>query len=667
MGQRHQLFVIARINGRYRQLCIANHNWLYGHTAIKRCHQIITIFQDPGNRLALEQELLVAKEKAQLIWPATSIEGDPEHDMDVHIRFPFIATCLTLGASFGVDEGYHHGVSIVPLHLHYIERGHSDDGKYGVQEMAPLSGQTYLKAYYDLDDPEHGPRMQPSLDRLNKHPLIPTSTLGDLWPDADWEEPETDAALLEPSDTRDDHASLTAKLGTLSLRQSSTDQILQSLDSPSDENLDLLAQLDQLPGVLSNKLKQRLYEQAKTLEASPYVVAVLKKALEKDVDVDLSPFRTLSAHNLSTIVAHLREHGAMVGLILSDRPDLTEVDLDLILGPVQPCKRLYLLENPQISTQYLTARLGNYELFHSDLFRRALVEDDDNRYKDCPDRQQFDFSATNDLAQVIWVGIPEKMIIKADHIDMSQVEEVESQHGYESGYVRGFKFRRYLTNDIPISAGKAVKGLLRLLQWIVSHEFSLGIASDFGSGVGCAFATTASTMDADNVGALSTSLYAYPRRNDYSRRLQPVATGPPALKTGQWALIVVHEAYDTTPKRMRDKQVEAAAAKGHEKPKYASETVRYALVTPIATPPPAGKRFKIVDVPTYAKEVLGNDEKNVKELEQLMEFWKIQFALIDSDIYEKDDIHDLLENVFSQNDGLTEGNQPALDGEERSE
>jgi hypothetical protein len=35
MGQRHQLFAIAKIGGRYRSLAALHHQWLYGFTALK--------------------------------------------------------------------------------------------------------------------------------------------------------------------------------------------------------------------------------------------------------------------------------------------------------------------------------------------------------------------------------------------------------------------------------------------------------------------------------------------------------------------------------------------------------------------------------------------------------------------------------------------------------
>ena len=60
MGQRHQLFVIAKIANRYRGLAVFHHQWLYGARALKQCLALLTIFSSPANRLAILQELAAA-------------------------------------------------------------------------------------------------------------------------------------------------------------------------------------------------------------------------------------------------------------------------------------------------------------------------------------------------------------------------------------------------------------------------------------------------------------------------------------------------------------------------------------------------------------------------------------------------------------------------------
>src|SRR5271156_1559806 len=61
MGQRHQLFVIAKIANRYRGLAVFHHQWLYGARALKQCLALLAIFSAPANRLAILQELAAAR------------------------------------------------------------------------------------------------------------------------------------------------------------------------------------------------------------------------------------------------------------------------------------------------------------------------------------------------------------------------------------------------------------------------------------------------------------------------------------------------------------------------------------------------------------------------------------------------------------------------------
>ena len=124
MGQRHQLFVIAKINGRYRTLCAIHHQWLYGQTALKRCLGTLKIFQDPATKVPLQQELIAAQRHDEAFWTATQKEY---YKKNSHIPFPFIATCLITGASFQPEEGYYHGVLVEPFYMAYNE-GDNNNG-----------------------------------------------------------------------------------------------------------------------------------------------------------------------------------------------------------------------------------------------------------------------------------------------------------------------------------------------------------------------------------------------------------------------------------------------------------------------------------------------------------------------------------------------------------
>ena len=125
MGQRHQLFVVAKINGRYRTLCAIHHQWLYGKTALRRCLGTLKVFQDPANRIPLQRELISAKRHDEAFWTAT---GNESRERNSDVPFPFIATCLITGASFDPQEGYYHSVQIESFFMAYDE-GDNNNGK----------------------------------------------------------------------------------------------------------------------------------------------------------------------------------------------------------------------------------------------------------------------------------------------------------------------------------------------------------------------------------------------------------------------------------------------------------------------------------------------------------------------------------------------------------
>lgn len=131
MGQRHQLFVIARISGRYRQLAAIHHQWLYGHTALRRCLDTLKIFGNHSNRLPIEQELIAASKKDDDFWVAPADKY--RDDKNSHVPFPFIMTCFIIGASFSVDS-YYHGVTVEPFYMAFDE----GDNNNGMLVLSPV-------------------------------------------------------------------------------------------------------------------------------------------------------------------------------------------------------------------------------------------------------------------------------------------------------------------------------------------------------------------------------------------------------------------------------------------------------------------------------------------------------------------------------------------------
>lgn len=132
MGQRHQLFVIAKVNGRYHNLCAIHHQWLRGDAALVRCLWTLNIFADPANRVPIEQELIAAQRHDEHFWTATY---DEHLDKNSHVPFPFIATCLITGASFGPNDGYYDPVIVYEFSMEYNEGDNNDGKKPGLKSV----------------------------------------------------------------------------------------------------------------------------------------------------------------------------------------------------------------------------------------------------------------------------------------------------------------------------------------------------------------------------------------------------------------------------------------------------------------------------------------------------------------------------------------------------
>ena len=226
MGQRHQLFVIASILGKYRNLAAIHHQWLYGATALKRCHRLVQIFQAIENRIPLEQELISARNHDEQFWKSDLRSSGRK----AVIPFPMITTCLTLGASFDVMDGYFHGVHIEPFGMNFDE-GDNNNGitvidiselhrvrycfvdMYGMESetrvplMTPLLGSTYLWAYYDKNNKEHQEMHGHTIDKLEKWDLVDVAALRDTWPDGAWRDPGDDQDLEEEEYTEEEEGS----------------------------------------------------------------------------------------------------------------------------------------------------------------------------------------------------------------------------------------------------------------------------------------------------------------------------------------------------------------------------------------------------------------------------------------------------------------------------
>jgi hypothetical protein len=211
MGQRHQLFVIAKIANQYRGLAVFHHQWLYGARALKQCLALLTIFSAPANRLAILQELAAARRHGESFWTKSGTYDGCE------VPFPFISTCLLLGASFNIEDGYNADVTLEPFNMAFNGGCNNDgitviditdlshvrycfvlwarceapyfdrvEGSQNVLEMRPLSGPTYLGAYYNAKQCKRSTEFRSLIRQYDHWDLIEVDALANAWPKGKW-------------------------------------------------------------------------------------------------------------------------------------------------------------------------------------------------------------------------------------------------------------------------------------------------------------------------------------------------------------------------------------------------------------------------------------------------------------------------------------------------
>jgi len=249
MGQRHQLFIIAKIGSRYRCLAAVHHQWLYECLAVAACVRILQTFQVVANRKGIRYELADASTKPEAFW------NDAEASYNSHwnspsVPFPFIMTCLVIAASFVVEPPHNTPrISPEPFGMPY-DGGDNNDGitviditqpenlrycfvfvngsERGDSRNTPLSEKQYLEEYrrrdQDNDDedtedwlemqqtsPPATARVQSGRDNDNPVPeasgrlaafeVLHIDCLKSAWPAGHWEDFD-ETALETPTQNK---------------------------------------------------------------------------------------------------------------------------------------------------------------------------------------------------------------------------------------------------------------------------------------------------------------------------------------------------------------------------------------------------------------------------------------------------------------------------------
>ena len=525
------------------------------------------------------------------------------------------------------------------------------ESERGVDLNTPLSARTYLEAYYELNDAKNDEvGLLPLIESFQNRSLITKEALAETWPDGAWEHHSpSDVDSTDPPD----FGGLDIADKPKSLRNQAMDQFLDLLLDPSEQDVHtLMAEIEHLNDFVPN-LRRRLYHQAPTLEPPAANIDLLQKALEGVTTVDLSLFKLWSAEHLSAVLSQLRTgvDGVKV-LNMSNMPDLTEAELAAIMkledGKATPLlNTIIILETPKISLDFVTKHFGKYDVYHSELFRRALYLPYQSRYG-APPPPALQFNAPDNMSQLVWVGIStdqswdKKYRLQDGRFDWNTLKY--SNHA-------GSGFRRdpsptYLTFmlDIPLPIAKTIQGLRRLLQYMPLFQ-TFPFDNVFVGAARCFATTSALDDDGYSIGPLGQTLSEEPQ--SYPRVDRAGSGRNQYLKSGHWAILLIHEAFDARDQEQLDRYRTLDESEDKTPAYKPVKRLRYILAQANPDAGTSGPQFLTVDVPTYIDSVSKDDPD---QIETMKTWWAKEMADVANGIsyYDEQDAQAILDRVYSK-------------------
>ncbi|KAK0653124.1 hypothetical protein B0T16DRAFT_407477 [Cercophora newfieldiana] len=369
MGQRHQLFIIAKILGRYRTIAVVHHQWLYGSGPTKACWRILQILEHPANKQLIRHELCYAAARPNSWWDT----------LEDTIPFPITAACLLLGSGLDPrpDSYYLYGPEPLSITTTLYEVDNNDGFTiidisdldaprycFIADPLAPITAVQYHSTYYAKDDPNC-----PQPADLEAWDLIDADALRELWPEENWEDAGEVATTTREAGKGHDHH--IKSLRWLALEKA----IISAAEEP--EHVEYLTEVEGMPGFHS-ELWQFLQTHP-DLAQRRGGLKLLGFALRRNSGVlDLSSFPWVTPTQVLSLIAEnsLAEHITSI-----DLSNNATVDIGSIQKILHACPRTTELKVICVDSLPLPALLDSLQGFsvrtvlHSDLFQHSIPKD----------------------------------------------------------------------------------------------------------------------------------------------------------------------------------------------------------------------------------------------------------------------------------------------------
>lgn len=448
MGYRHQFWVVAQLEGRYRTLAVVSSMNCGDTDAIHGCWRLLQIFGSHANRTLLRRDLEHAARQDQDWWESTRIPHEAD-DGEKLVPFPFVQTCLSLGASFDsrldpypyVYPVTAYEPSITPMNLimnnqsgstiiditdlhrlqycfmfypswrdHKVMQELEEERKQCMSEeeqlelsqeedmekqcdflrCRPLTAETYLTWPW-LEKHEFDPYVD-----LSPWDLITPDILHDLWRQVPW--PHQDSTSLgagqsQDHQNQDGHRQMTnmpsPTAGIL------PDVIRQlSLEENRHKEGHIMEVVERMP-VSSKELLQALWKLGPEHLQHSSVMSLLQQAVRQDgATLDFSPFPWLPEPVVSQLLEALAiasdddMHEAIIRVDLSGNRSISATLVARLLELYPNVTTLTLFHtSSNLSLQSLSSVLtwkSGIELHHSELFSAAFVDTEPGDWHDEP-------------------------------------------------------------------------------------------------------------------------------------------------------------------------------------------------------------------------------------------------------------------------------------------
>ncbi|KAM0715451.1 hypothetical protein Q7P37_008949 [Cladosporium fusiforme] len=368
---RHESFIVARVDKRYRTLAVIQNEWLHPILVVRQCLLIMKMLSADGNIPGIRRELALAASKPAEFWCSKDKKREQNRQA---VDFPFLTTCLLLGTGLRVKGGVYPSRHL-PFEVQYggtggtsifdiTQLGQPRYALFSFRNAAPATNMPELEELYkntalnasgymqlrryrhqksDSDPEDHLHVLE--LDSL---PLLHIESLEIVWPQENFQgragtlfsrglwtagvladahtirNPIKSPRVSNARDGTSDNAA--AERPIASLRKSALDAVVQEAVDCDDTSW--MDEAEQLQGFIEH-LRAYLYAHTDSVHpGTPCSLLIL--ALKECFKVDLSPFSGLVFSQVLEIVASMSTR--KISLVLPDLDDFSTKNLRHLLS-----------------------------------------------------------------------------------------------------------------------------------------------------------------------------------------------------------------------------------------------------------------------------------------------------------------------------------------------